>query len=1548
MTPPSSKLARIPGAARALVWLCLAGASPIAAPAQDSEEGDEALRGFSLHDTEGARAAQREAEEHLAAGRIAEALVSLQELLDGHEGEVLGPTRPALPPLPGTPTKRDSERRSQQEVFPGAAQWATQRLLALAPDVQEAYRQRHHEQAARALDVALEIGDRSRVVRVARRWPLTRESRQAWIALGDQEAELGNLSQAAEAWGRALAHALGSDEGIPATSTDWNAALESLESRVDDEERDALRARGEELLSRLAAPETLADPAAALTGAQPGTVIRAPQGARAEGWPSSTPLPAHPYRSQSPDFVLYPARWKDKIFVSTSLEVLAYESISGDLHWRSGETPEWLQVEAAERKEMIDDVVRTRECFVAPATGQGVVVAALQIPYAFEPNVQFGDMEISRELPNRRLFAFDAETGAHLWDTRPPPSWDDESGTFAQRMRIVGPPVIAGSRVLVPTARMRGRIEYHVGCFDLHTGELLWSTPVVTGQRELNMFGRIMFEFCAPPLVVAGRSVLALTQLGTLAALDLFTGDIEWEVLYDARKIPKTNGVNANQLENDWRNSPPVVVGNTVFATPFDGKDLIAVDLSSGAMLWSQNYRTTLRTGLGQNMSRSLNLLIGADEERIYLSGHRVVALGSSQGPVTRTGVDEVRWVYPAGSDRANELDPNGPRPLLDATRIHIPGASLASIDRVTGQLKEDMKWVPGSGRGNLLICDGMLFSLSQAGLTGYFQWDGLVDHARERWQADPTDAGTAVKYAALMRSRADSVWKSDERDKGRAVRILDEASEALEPLAGSDSRVDEELHQTLRLQARVLRDLARPAEALSALERARELAPTREDLRDTLLDEQVIARSRDPARESATLARLLEHCADMPLHIDFSPEPGSLADRLVPVVGSRATGGSRILVLPVGAWALVERVEGPHAAEPLAEELADLHRLLAEYPMVGLGITTAGEWARERIAERLDAGAEEAYAPFEERARALYEAARSLGNDAALERVSELYPHSTAAALANEARLTSAVEQGDGAAAASIVIGELSESWRLSRASERDLRHLLKLAHVLGEGGNPRLRSALYAALARDHGSLRSDLALHEGLTLAELAAAHPRVDPPPLPPASFDHHALQKASIRGHFDPLAALPPAREGVDWRYAFADDQQVLAFAASEPSVPAWTVKLRRGESRLRGEERGFLALPGRLVIATNERVLAIDTSTGEQAWEFDPRGAAIEELAESDGVLAVSFLAHGVWSENPLLDAVVVGLDAAQGFELWRVPLPEDLVGGHILCGEGRLVILPSSSSRRLELRDLFTGRLVAETQIDPLDEFSLHAVFLAGGRLIVPRLLSGTHPDRNKVIGLDLETGDEAWKIDVGGGQRDGAELAAVLTRASSVWLVLRSQTRSTGSASGAIYELSPRIGAVSSAALATLAADDVLLGVRAGRRVEIAAPILFALSEGSTAPRSENSLLRAIHLPYGQRWAREVPFDVDQYAIPTMPAISETTVALTWRKIAKKEERIPQAMTDLLLLDRATGSQRDTQDLPMGVDQEDGVHLVAFGDALFICGDRVLEVLQ
>ena len=154
--------------------------------------------------------------------------------------------------------------------------------------------------------------------------------------------------------------------------------------------------------------------------------------------------------------------------------------------------------------------VPTRHAFVnasklmPPRFSRTVAVAALHIPVKQYDPADFQRIKIMTPLPDRRLFAFDLQTGRPLWNHMPPPLWDGDSGSFTVRMRIAGPPVIAGSRVLAPAVRTRGRIDYHVGCFRLETGELLWHA-------------RLDGAITAAPLV-HGSLVIVGTEAGTVYA----------------------------------------------------------------------------------------------------------------------------------------------------------------------------------------------------------------------------------------------------------------------------------------------------------------------------------------------------------------------------------------------------------------------------------------------------------------------------------------------------------------------------------------------------------------------------------------------------------------------------------------------------------------------------------------------------------------------------------------------------------------------------------------------------------------------------------------------------------------------------------------------------------------------------------------------------------------------------------------------------------------------------------------------------------------------
>ena len=91
------------------------------AHAQEPEEDDFELRGFSIYDTQAAKARAAIAEEHVDAGRWSEALSELQRLIEEHRGEVLGPSRPLR-----------AGRKSRRVVHRGASDHARARLAKSA------------------------------------------------------------------------------------------------------------------------------------------------------------------------------------------------------------------------------------------------------------------------------------------------------------------------------------------------------------------------------------------------------------------------------------------------------------------------------------------------------------------------------------------------------------------------------------------------------------------------------------------------------------------------------------------------------------------------------------------------------------------------------------------------------------------------------------------------------------------------------------------------------------------------------------------------------------------------------------------------------------------------------------------------------------------------------------------------------------------------------------------------------------------------------------------------------------------------------------------------------------------------------------------------------------------------------------------------------------------------------------------------------------------------------------------------------------------------
>ncbi|MBC8451566.1 MAG: PQQ-binding-like beta-propeller repeat protein, partial [Planctomycetes bacterium] len=455
---------------------------------------------FSVPAPRTASAAAATARKALDEGDLPAAAAALATLLDLDAGTLI-----ELPEDPG----RESTG-SSAEPWVGAAVWARQQLDRAPAELGELMASSRESLAVKELQrsTAFEAG-RSTAARkralegLLQRYPGTRAALEAGLMLGDLAFEAGDPRKARAAWS-ATANA-----GRTSAYDDLASALE-----------------------RRLAVELPTEPPPRLPTLPP----------QLEGsWTFELPFTSREGYIDYSD--LYPVAAEGRVFVNSGLRVLALRASNGRLLWDSGEPLGWDALSGWKRREMSRGIGR-EDLVNAVATDGRVVVAPQQLPYSNSENDQVDGLTITVSLPERRLFAFDAVSGAPLWNHAP-----DAARRllglpleFQQRARISAPPKIVGDLVLVPSYELVGRINLYVSAYDLFTGELVWSQLVVSGQTRVNLFGEHEVEFNSAPLATTEDAVFVATGLGVVACLDRTTGEPRWTQDYSRFKLPRTNG----------------------------------------------------------------------------------------------------------------------------------------------------------------------------------------------------------------------------------------------------------------------------------------------------------------------------------------------------------------------------------------------------------------------------------------------------------------------------------------------------------------------------------------------------------------------------------------------------------------------------------------------------------------------------------------------------------------------------------------------------------------------------------------------------------------------------------------------------------------------------------------------------------------------------------------------------------------------------------------------------------------------------------------------
>lgn len=1515
----------------------LAWTAPLAAQVDDEAPPSNA---FQVYDSPAVQDRVVSVLEHVEGERWSEALVDLQILLEDYRGQVLGAHRPGLPSGRGT---------SRYPVYQGASEWALRTLFELPSEARELYQSRHGMKAERALTAALAGGDTAALARLARRYPLTDQALAAWWAIGDLELERGESELGLAAWGHGLSILLGRDLD-PTRVPDWNDAAEALSERPELQTRIAL---AQSLLggdSELAHLSTKGENA---TSMQPGleSVDLGRLAQTPDRWPHRFDLPRgdewNPFATPRGDNCLYPVRDGNTLFVSTTRALFAIGAYTGELEWRTHERfLGWNRINPFEI-DPLSEAISYHSSLVQPAAKSGVVVAPMQVPFAFERQDNYGELEIIRVIPERRLFAFDAATGRELWNTRPPEDWDGETGSFPERTSVVGPPVIEGTRVIVPLARMRGRIELFVGCFELHSGELLWHTPVITGQRPLNMFGRLVSEYVAPPVVVSGDRVVIQTQLGTVACVDLFTGECVWQSLYDQIVFTAGDYHSHGSLASRWRNAPPALTGNTLIAAPVDGSELIGIHMETGAVLWSKPYHE-LSAMVSSGYRSGPDVLLGADSRRVYLGGRRVVAF-EAPGGLDREAPRRRDWAYPP--ENQSPLASSAPRAVLGERRIYVPDqGALFVLDRHTGRLYDEMEWSTRE-EGNLLVSEGTLFALSGFGLSGFFEWESMLRRANSQLAEAPDDPRRIHSVALLLHKRG--VSSTGSGDFRRARQYLERSRETLEPHFERTPALATEMHAVLRSEARNLRLGADPTEAMARLDRALTLAPSRDHRRDTLLEQMAILRERDLEKWLAVATLMVNEFGEEPIEVLGARRNDDNLGWHGPLYAASASlaptaPGFEAKYLPIDLWIRVERAIG-RADRALPQDrqaaLEDMHYVLHEHPSMPLhGGVSAGDWARSKIAMAVDRWGTAIYAPFEARAAELLAEARDAKDFDALSRIPELYPVAEAAIAANDVRIEVAAEAGRTAEVAQILIGELASDWQPDEATEREVRHMMLLASLIGKKGNHEMRMGVADRLATSpHASLVCSID-GEDRTVTQWRDHWATGYVEPIRPDPTFESALKRQNVPGQtgdYDLLGAAPPAPGQTGAITLVAGSSLLHAFRDGE-SGPWWSFDPRKGPRRddaLPSNTKAAVATsPGRVHISTLRRVVTLDRETGKEIWSQTKSGRTLLAVDHSNGVVVTRELLGPVGDANAYR---LVAYDAATGVWLWNLEFLDDHFDEQCILGEGYLVLLPPQAGVA-HVYDLYTASLQSSFELDYCVARTRKAAWIEHGRIILPHFMRSPRPELNHIPAFDLKSGELAWKVPLGGRNVGERNLAEVLSFEGRHFLTLLSPVIGEDTE---IFELDTKLGALATRPVVSVPEAAESVGVRSYGRTVLTSPYLFVL----VGPQGEDSgsHVRAVHLRYGERWRVKLPGEYRKTPGSDLPepVVSETSIALAFPMPSLKEgSRRKRAR--IMMLDRSAGrvlEEVDFEEVGTG-----SLDLIGFGSSILISRYRQLDLLR
>ena len=356
---------------------------------------------------------------------------------------------------------------------------------------------------------------------------------------------------------------------------------------------------------------------------------------------------------------------------------------------------------------------------------------------------------------------------------------------------FLGPPVAAGGRVYVAYEK-RGQLR--VACIDpasvalspgprpVYEPRLIWTQLI--GEPSSPAATDPLRRTQAAYLAIADGILVCPTNAGTVVALDLNAQRLLWARNYNTataeepddpnnpgglrggRRFGRGGVMPPKPVPTDrWRAAAPIISDGTVVVAAYDADQAMALDLRTGAPLWSVP-RGPDDVAVG-GVVNSTVVFVGRKQLRGY-------ALGGEGGKPKQL------WSVPVGTplgQGATGRDGVFYLPVLAQSKVEQPAAKVVAVDVGTGALKPGVAFRrrtspgedPRTDLGNLVFADGLMISQSCDEIAAFPLVEPMRKVMEARLKANPNDPAAIVTQAELRLQDGDYAAAAADLRKARA-----------------------------------------------------------------------------------------------------------------------------------------------------------------------------------------------------------------------------------------------------------------------------------------------------------------------------------------------------------------------------------------------------------------------------------------------------------------------------------------------------------------------------------------------------------------------------------------------------------------------------------------------------------------------------------------------------------------------------------------------------------------------------------------------------------